>query len=264
MNEKTFAPKAQHSGEALDSVVRIGEVTFAKVDDTELLTIVEGAVAAKRPLSIVHPNVHHLDICRSEPALVTALSGFDYIVPDGVGVYLAARFLHGRAGGFRRRQTGTDFYFSLLKLASNLRWRIFFLGDTPEVLDALVARLKRDYEGVIVAGVHDGFFDPEERSVVEMARASKADLLMIGMGAPRQELWLQNNKEMLDIPVSIVVGAGISFMSGVKKRAPMWVRAVGLEWLYRTTQEPRRLWRRYIVGIPAFFFYLLRLKLRTK
>lgn len=254
----------QHPGDATTSAVRIGEVAFARIDDAELLGLVENAVTGKRRLSIVHPNAHHLNVCRSDRTLVDALSGFDFAVPDGVGVYLAARFLYGRAGGFRRRQTGTDFYFSLLRRASEMKWRMFFLGDKPEVLNALVERLKLDYSGVIVAGTHDGFFDSDDKSVVKMIRASKTDLLMVGMGVPRQELWLQKNKGALNVPVSIAVGAGIAFMSGVKKRAPMWLRVAGLEWLYRTIQEPERLWSRYVVGIPAFFLYLLRLKLWTK
>ena len=264
MKEKTSAPKAPHFGETTNSVVRIGDVAFAKIDDPELLRLTENAVSAKRPLSIVHPNAHHLNICRSNRDLVDALSGFDYVVPDGVGVYLAARFLYGRAGGFPRRQTGTDFYFSLLQRASDLRWRIFFLGDKPEVLNVLAGKLQQDHSGVIVAGMHDGFFDPEDQSVVEMVRASNADLLMVGMGVPRQELWLRKNKGVVNIPVSIAVGAGISFLSGEKKRAPMWLRTLGLEWLYRTIQEPKRLWSRYIVGIPAFFFYLVKIKLWAK
>jgi len=241
--------------------ISIGGVSFCKIDDPELLTVIERSVASRRSICVAHPNVHHINVARKNDEFRAVLARFDYLVPDGIGVYLAAKFLYGLNGGFSQRQNGTDFYSDFLERANENHWKVFFLGDRAEVLESLKESIGRQYPGIVIAGTHNGFFPIEDPSVAEEIRKSVADVLMIGRGVPRQELWLQRYKDSIDVSACLVVGGGISFMAGAKRRAPSWMRVVGLEWLYRMNLEPKRLWSRYLFGIPSFFIYVIKLKL---
>jgi len=228
------------------------------------LAVIERSIAARRPTTVVHPNVHHLNVARTNDEFQSALAKFDYLVPDGIGVHFAARFLYGSKGGFGERQNGTDFYFRFLKLADMHRWRVFFLGDREEVLEKLKQIVVKEYAGIVIAGTHHGFFPIDDETVADQIRQSSADALLVGMGVPRQEIWLQKFKERTNVPATLAVGGGISFIAGVRKRAPSWMRSAGIEWLHRMAVEPRRLWIRYILGIPSFAVYLLKLKLGSR
>lgn len=244
--------------------IRIGDTTFCRISDDDLLTVIERSITARRLITVVHPNVHHLNVARANDEFRTALDRFDYLVPDGIGVHLAAEFLYGSEGGFGERQNGTDFYFRFLKLADKHRWRVFFLGDRDEVLERLTQVVRRDYDGIVIAGTHNGFFPINDETIADQIRQSSADALLVGMGVPRQEIWVQRFKEKTNVSATLAVGGGISFIAGVKKRAPSWMRSAGIEWLHRMAVEPRRLWIRYILGIPSFAVYLLKLKLGSR
>ena len=120
------------------------------------------------------------------------------------------------------------------------------------------------FPGLVIAGTHHGFVDLGDETVISAINASNADILLIGMGTPKQDTWLWKNYHELRVPVMMTVGAGIGFMSGEKIRAPKGLRQVHLEWLFRFTQEPQRLWRRYFLGIPKFIFYIFLQKVLQK
>ncbi|MDE3057771.1 MAG: WecB/TagA/CpsF family glycosyltransferase [Bacteroidota bacterium] len=213
---------------------------------------------------IDHTHFHHLVVADKNAAFRNSLLCFDMLLPDGIGVYLASKFLYGNAEAFTHRHTGTDFYFQLLKRANKKHWKIFFLGGKQEMLDALQVQLRKKYPNITIAGVHHGFFPFEDRSVLDEIASSNADILFAGMGVPRQELWLHHHKNELNVPVCFAVGAGMDFVSGYQKRAPQRLQRAGFEWLYRLLHEPRRLWKRYLIGIPSFIIFVIRCKFRQK
>jgi len=142
-------------------------------------------------------------------------------------------------------------------LAQEHRFRVFFLGTKEVIIERAVARLQDLYSHLSVAGYHHGFFDDDE-AVVSIINHSYADILIIGMGMPLQERWILENHQQLDVQVILNAGSCFDFVAGSKRRCPRWMADHGMEWVFRLFQEPRRLWKRYLIGIPLFVFRVLR------
>ena len=169
----------------------------------------------------------------------------------------------GRLSGHRvERVYGPDVMLALCKRGVPLGYRHFFYGGAEGVADELATRLKAMYPGLLVSGTRTPPFRPltpsEEREVVEQINSSGADVVWVGLGAPKQDYWVARFRPMLEAPVLLAVGAAFDFHTGRVRQAPRWMQRVGLEWLFRLTQDPRRLWRRYVIGNPRFVFLVLR------
>ena len=136
---------------------------------------------------------------------------------------------------------------------------IYLLGARPGVCEDMVAKLATEFPNLTVSGYHHGYITPEEEAtVLDGINRSGAGILLVAMGVPGQELWIDRNYDKLEIPVPMGVGGLFDFMSGRMPRAPLWMREIGMEWAYRLYQEPRRMWRRYIIGNVVFLWYLMR------
>ena len=134
----------------------------------------------------------------------------------------------------------------------------FALGAEPEVIKIVVKKLRQKYPKLKICGFHHGYFSSTERlEVVKMIRNSHAQILIVGMGVPRQENFIQHNLSYLDVNLAIGVGGTFQVIAGRKKRAPFWMQVIALEWFYRLLQDPRRLWKRYLITNSQFIFYLL-------
>ncbi len=239
---------------------KIGSIQFSNYTDEELLHEIENAVLQKKRITLTHPNTHFVVEASRNREFLNCISRCSYIQADGIGIFAATRFLYPRETIVKSVQTGTDFYFKLMKYANEMHYAIYFLGSSDEVLDSLIRRVRSEYQGIRIAGSHHGYFDLQESSVVEEINVSKPEVLLIGMGVPRQEYWLQEHCGNLSVPVCITVGAGLEFISGIKQRAPKVFRRFGLEWFFRFLQEPGRLWRRYLIGIPQFIIIVVKQK----
>lgn len=236
-------------------------IPFQTMGEAEILRAIVEGVESRKKLSIVQPHFFHTLLAYDDPEIGSLYKNYDLILPDGYGIFAASRFLYGR-NGFATALNGSNLHPVIMKEASARRWRVFFLGETDQLLNRLRDRLRREYPGLVVAGTHQGFIDLEDEAIPTLVNESRADLLLVGMGTPKQDRWLWRHYDRLDPMVSIAVGAGIAFMSGTKVRASgKWQKAHG-EWLFRLLQEPRRLWRRYLLGIPRFLFLVLREKLQ--
>lgn len=245
----------------LDKNITLIHLSFNRITETETIQCIEEKISFKGKLRIISPHFYHIVLCKAKKELLRIVSEYELVLPDGYGVYAASRFLYGK-NGFDKVYNGTDLYDIVLKEAIRKSWTIYFLGDTEETIRALKENIPSKYPKLNIAGAHHGFFDFFDSKIVEEINESKADILMVGMGFPRQDLWITENYEKLTVPVIMSVGAGIGFISGNRKRAPKIVRVIHLEWLFRLFQEPQRLWRRYIIGIPQFCFYILLQKFR--
>jgi len=132
---------------------------------------------------------------------------------------------------------------------------LFLLGARPGVAAAAAQSMRQRYPALRIAGTRDGYFDAaEEPAVIEQINASGADILLVAFGAPRQDLWLHQHRDVLAPPVRMGVGGLFDFYSGRIPRAPEWMREIGLEWAYGLLQEPGRMWRRYVIGNPLFLY----------
>ncbi len=210
---------------------------------TETLGLAEESMRTRRPLLHTVVNVAKLVTMAKDPELREDVVSADVINVDGVGVVWGARLL-GTA--IDERVAGVDVMTEMFALCASKGYRPFLLGAEQHVLDAMAAELARLYPGLVIAGLQNGYFTAgEEAGVIAAINASGADCLFVALPTPRKERFLKRYRNEL-LP-SFVMGVGGSFdvFAGKVVRAPVLVQRLGLEWLFRVVQEPRRLWRRY-------------------
>jgi N-acetylglucosaminyldiphosphoundecaprenol N-acetyl-beta-D-mannosaminyltransferase len=190
---------------------------------------------------------------RRDPELARACRAGDLILADGMSVVWSLR-----ASGRRvpERVTGVDLLARLLAAAGQHRLRVYFLGARGEVLKTLVERARAQNPGIEIAGFHDGYFGADEHlSLVEEIRASRADMLFVGMPTPFKETWCERHRERLNVPLIVGVGGSFDVLAGFIKRAPVWVQSLGMEWFWRLLMEPRKLWKRYLTNNSEFIWF---------
>lgn len=236
------------------------DVLSVRVDDAtyeDLLAKVDAFVATGLPHQIVTLNVEMLVAAHDDPGFARDLNAADLNVADSAGVMLAAQLL-GRP--LRQRVTGSDGIYHLAAHCARRRYRPFFLGAGPGVAGQAAERLAAANPGLQVAGAYAGSPRPEEEDdIIQRVRAAAPDLLLVAYGVPAEEKWLARNRLRLGVPVMMGVGGTFDFVAGVTRRAPLWMRRLGLEWLHRLLQEPWR-WRRQL-ALPRFVALVLRQRL---
>jgi len=214
------------------------------------LGLVEEAVATRRPLQIGVVNAAKLVNIQRDTELRADVLSSDLVLADGMAVVWASRLL-GR--GLPERVTGIDLMMGMLTRANAAGYRVYCLGATPEVLGGVLGRIKREYPGIAIAGSHHGYFkESEEGAVAAHIEAARPDILLIAMTSPRKERFLSRWSRQLAVPVCHGVGGSFDVFAGYVQRAPERWQRMGLEWLYRIKQEPRRLWKRYFTTNSAF------------
>ncbi|MBV5264741.1 WecB/TagA/CpsF family glycosyltransferase [Pinisolibacter aquiterrae] len=195
-------------------------------------------------------NAHCVNVASKDPVYRWALGKADHLLPDGIGMKIAAR-----AGGDRlvENLNGTDLFVPLVRDAAARHRSIFFFGAAPGIAEAAAAKATELAPGLRIAGCRDGYFSPnEEDGVIRAINASGADIVLVALGVPRQEIWIARNRPRLNAGLVMGVGAQFDFWSGRVRRAPAIVRRLSCEWAWRLALEPRRLARRYLVGNPLF------------
>lgn len=217
-----------------------------------LQQLVDQAIQQHSPLTLHYANAHTLNMAWTEPRFRTYLNQAQVVWCDGfsvlwwmsvLGVRLAERFTWVDVLAHSGAHWGRQGY------------RIFWLGAEAGVADLAAQVSVQRYAGLGIAGAQDGYFgrdSAQEADLLERINASGADMLFVGMGSPLQEAWIARQREKLQVPVIFTVGAGFDYVSGVKQRAPRALTHRGLEWLARLIAEPRRMWRRYLLGLPMF------------
>ncbi len=225
------------------------------------LTVADARIAVRtamedpRPALVAYVNAHSLNLAYTDVAYRAALQRAHLVLPDGIGVAVAARM---RGLRFAANLNGTDFTPVLLALAAEQGYRVFLFGGRDAVASQAAEALRARIPGLCIAGVRDGYGwadDPD--SVVEEIRAARADLLVTALGNPLQELWLDRYLEATGVRLGVGVGAFLDFTAGRVPRAPDWMIKNRLEWVWRLSVEPRRMWRRYLVGNPLFIWRTL-------
>jgi N-acetylglucosaminyldiphosphoundecaprenol N-acetyl-beta-D-mannosaminyltransferase len=238
------------------------ELLGAPVDSltmSEAIGRVEQLISSGKPNRITVVNANKLWQASRDPVLAGIVRESDMVIPEWSVVWAAKVLgapLRGHVGGITLTQ-------ELLPVAARRGYPVFFLGARPDVLETLVATVQRRYPALRVAGAHHGFFDLEDRTVVEIVRDARPAILFIGMGSPRQERWLARFHQEMAVPVSIGVGGTFDVLAGLKRDAPAWARGRGLEWLVRLAQDPANLWRRYLVTNTWFVWQVARARLRS-
>ena len=215
-------------------------------------------------------NAYSFVLAQKDSQYAEAINSCDYLLPDGASIVLACRWLKGRCVP-KERIAGWDLFSYDMRRQEEVaqktggRRKILFVGSSEAVLHLIQERVKADYphlDTLIYSPPYKKTFSEDDsRAIVEYINKTHPDLLWIGMTAPKQEIWLWQHWQQLDIDCHVgAIGAVFDFYAGTVKRAPLWMQRHALEWLYRWVQEPKRLWRRYMIGNPLFAWYILKEK----
>lgn len=212
---------------------------------------------------ITYSNVHVVVTSRKDEALRNALQHAQLVSPDGMPLAVVGKMVGARC---MAKCSGPDMMDLVLKMGVPLGYTHYFFGSLPETLTQLAEKLNERYPGIQIAGMYSPPFRPmtaeeDEALVAEINRISP-DFIWVGLGAPKQELWMYQHREAFHKGLMMGVGAAFDFHAGTLKRAPEWMQRSGLEWFYRLIKEPGRLWKRYFVTNTLFLYYLLRYGVR--
>ncbi|ABC82539.1 WecB/TagA/CpsF family glycosyltransferase [Anaeromyxobacter dehalogenans] len=238
--------------------VRIGQLWLDALTMAEAIERIGALVRAGAGGSVFTPNVDHVVTAEDDGAFRSAYAEASLSLADGQALVWAMRLL---GTPVPEKVSGSDLVWPLMQHAGAARWRVYLLGGAPGSAELAAARLEREL-GVVVAGVDaprvavEG--DTGERGILERVRRADAQLVVVGLGAPKQERFIQRSLPHLGPAVALGLGASIDFLAGRVRRAPRWVSRGGLEWLFRLSQEPRRLAHRYLVKDPRFLAIVAR------
>ncbi len=230
------------------------------VDVAGLLDDVGRAIDARGRLTIAYANVHVVNVAQHDPVLRDFLEGADRVYADGSGVVLGARMLGADLGA---RMTGADWILDFAARAEREGWRVGWIGGEYGVAADAVRTLQARHPRLVVPFVRHGRprGDDGEKQLDHELDDAHLDVLLVGMGTPVQERWVARRRARLDVPVVWCVGAVADFVSGRTSRGPEWLFR-RQEWLARLLVEPRRLWRRYLIGNPRFVLAVLQQRRR--
>lgn len=232
-------------------------VGVSQVNMQSAIRQIEQWVRSRQPVYVTVTPAHAIMDCYRKPELRAIFNASGMTTPDGMGVVWILRLMGCRTV---QRVYGPDLMLAACERSLQTGWRHYFYGGSPEVLDKLRARLSERYPGLVIAGAYAPPFrelnDQEDREVIERINAANADIVWVGIGSPRQEIWMNKHLGRLNAPVQIGVGAAFDFHSGRKKQAPRWIQRSGFEWLFRLLTEPGRLWKRYI-QYPIFILLVI-------
>ena len=175
---------------------------------------------------------------------------------DGIGMKAGAA-LNGR--GWWPDLNGTDLFPRVMRIRDGRRKRIFCLGSTSDSIEKAVSNICHQFDAIDVVGFHHGYFEPaDEQAIVNMINRSQPDILLVGMGCPRQEAFIIAQRHALRSMVIWAVGGLFDYLSGTRPRAPVWVRRLRMEWFFRLVREPRRMWFRNLISFPYLLFFTLK------
>lgn len=209
---------------------------------------------SSEPALVVTPNSEMLAVAAENKDLARILNSADLATADGIGVVLAARIL---GMPLEERVAGFDLISLLFKEFANEEINFYFLGAKPGIVDRAAANLKVKYPDLNISGYHHGYLDREnQEQVIAEINSKNVDLLLVGMGVPLQEKFLDNNLKKLNVGAAITVGGSFDVLAGEVNRAPLWVQKLALEWFYRLLQEPSRFGR--MLSLPKFIYLVLK------
>ncbi len=250
----------------LNSRIKLFQVGIDQVDNQKTIQKIEEFIISKKPHQIVTPDTLAVLRARKDPEYHAILKSADLVTPDGAGILWAATTLNYP---LPERVTGIDIIHNICRLAAKKGYSLYLLGSYPEVASETALNLTKKYPGIKIAGTHHGYFscedsqncedvkngnsvrDKKEEEIIDEIKENKPDILLVGMGVPKQEKWINKNLEKLDVPVCIGVGGSFDVLSGRIPRAPLWMQRHGMEWIYRSIKQPNRAFR-----VLALFYFI--------
>lgn len=232
-------------------------VSIDNLSMNEVVETIDGLIEKGGHYQVATANVDFLTKALDDCELLEILHRCELVVPDGMPLVWASKIL---GAPLKERVTGADLVPRLLELSSRKKRRIFLLGATEESSRAAAERIRNDYPAAVICGRYSPTFASgeavEDELILQLIREANPDLLLVAFGNPKQEKWLARHRDRLEVPVCIGVGASIDFLSGIQFRAPLWMQQMGMEWMHRLINQPRRLALRYLNNLLFLLRYL--------
>ncbi len=252
--EPTLIGRRGAARDALRPRVNLGGVLVDQLDLDGALERVRAFLEAGRPHQIVTINLDFVSVAQRNPEFRQTLNQADLAVADGMPLVWLSRL---KGMPLAQRVAGVDLFTECCQVAADEDRGVFLLGAAPGVAERAAANLQERYPGLRVVGIYAPPVGPlsqaEDEHIVGLIRDAAPDFLFVALGAPRQDVWISEHRELLDVPVAMGVGCVFDIFAGVVSRAPAWMQRSGLEWAFRLAQEPGRLWRRYLLNdLPTF------------
>lgn len=246
--------------------IRILGIRFARTNIEDALKVVEELIADGRKSQVCVTNAYSLILMQKDKKFKDITDSAGLVVADGKPLIWISK-LYGEP--IPERVAGSDLVYGLSKKSSEKRYKLFFLGSNPTTLGKMVKNLEKMFPFLQIAGVYSPpfkkqFSERKNEKMIALINKARPDVLFVGLGAPKQEKWIWEHESELEVPVLIGVGAAFDFVAGTVKRAPKWMQKYGLEWFFRFCQEPRRLWKRYLVGNPIFLWLVVKEFLKVR
>jgi N-acetylglucosaminyldiphosphoundecaprenol N-acetyl-beta-D-mannosaminyltransferase len=237
--------------------VTLLDIQFYNIEMQDAVNMIDHAIVSQAKTNVFFINADCLNKTVKDKEYLGVLQANDMIFPDGSGINLACKMIGQH---LKANINGTDMFPRLCELSQEKGYRIYLLGAKPGVVDKMRERITRQYPCLLIVGSRNGYFDKKTQSptVIQEINESQADLLFVAFGAPFQEKWINQYAGELNTWVNLGVGGLFDFYSDTIPRAPQWMRELGIEWVYRLIQEPRRMWKRYILGNPLFMYRVYR------
>lgn len=236
---------------------KILSVDISTLSKSEILYLIDRRISEKKRTVIFTPNPQMLLQANSSKNQARILNSASINIPDGVGVVLASRLL---GGNIRERVGGIDLASALLYLAEARGYRVYLLGAKHGVAKKAAKRLSRQYPRLKICGTHHGYLGKSKKAnakIIKAIKKARADVVFVCMGYPAQEKWIfENSPKINGVSLYMGLGGSLDVWAGNTRRAPLALRALGLEWLYRSIREPHRL--RIFIDIPLFLFEVLK------
>lgn len=234
--------------------VRILSIKVSKLNLDQTVGLFINWIENKQKKRICVTPVNCILWARKIPRLKNIYNTSDMNLPDGVPLIWASKLFNNPISG---RVTGLDLLPEFAKIASQKKYTFFFLGGGEGVAEVLSDTLKKRYPNLLIVGTYcptfsDNFSDEENNKIIEAINATQPNVLWVGLTAPKQDYWIYDNFDKLNINIAIGVGGAFDVSAGLIKRAPVWMQKNGLEWFYRFTKDPKRLFKRYIIEAPLF------------
>ena len=226
---------------------------------SETVDVIDHAISKNKFTQHVVVNVAKLVNMQNDLVLSNSIRECDIVNIDGMGIVLGARFL---GYNIPERVAGIDLFLKLISMSAKNNYPIYLLGSKDEVVKNTASKLQSLYPKINIAGYHHGYFWENEEEIVEKIKASGAKLLFVAITSPKKENFINRWKEKLGVTFVMGVGGTFDVVSGKVKRAPLWMQKYGLEWFFRIIQEPRRMWKRYLVTNTLYLYLLIKEKLK--
>ena len=221
---------------------------------SSILTSIKKAICSDVQITVNYLNFHSINQMLQSEELSESINNSDVVFPDGTGIWIASKFLHSHRW---KRFNFTDHGFKFLEDCSGNNWSLFFLGSKNDTINKMQITINEKLPKLIAKGFHNGYENTDSEDLIETINKQNPDILLIGMGTPKQEIWINNFRHKLNASVIFSVGDLFNLFAGTKTRGPKFVRTLGLEWMFRIFSNPEIYFKRYILGIPKFAWNIL-------